>query len=107
MTNLPAGTASGLATLDGTGKLTASQLPATAVSPFKGSYDDLAGLQADYPTGSLADYAFIKGTVLSYYYWNPELTTPAWVDQKISQTAYNDLTPIQKAVVPYIVNTAT
>lgn len=96
------GAANGLATLDGSGYIPVSQLPPGAVETYKGEFETVAALTTDYPTGNTADYAYVTGD-LTYYYWNSALTTPAWVNQKITAAAYTALTAAQKAEVPYII----
>lgn len=96
------GVANGFATLDSNTKVPLTQLPAT-VQPFKGTYATSSALTTAYPTGATGDYAYVTGDN-AYYYWNSALTTPAWVNQLISATAYSALTAVQKGVVPYIVN---
>lgn len=95
------GTANGIATLDGTGKVPVSQLPSAAIETYKGEYDTSASLIVAYPTGSIADYAYVDETT-SYWYWNPNLATPAWVNQQIAEAAYLALTTAERAGVPYI-----
>jgi len=96
------GAASGMASLDAGGKLPVAQLPDSAVEVYKGSFADESAIVAAYPTGSLADYAYNEDTS-SYWYWNAELTVPAWVDQEITATAYDALSTAEQAAVPYII----
>lgn len=96
------GANNGLATLDGTGKLTLSQLPPSAVETYKGSFADEAAIIAAYPSATFGDYAYNEDTS-SYWYWNAALGTPAWVNQEISATAYDALSPAERAAVPYII----
>jgi len=96
------GVANGLATLDGTGKIPASQLPAAAIETYKGEYATSVALVAAYPIALLADYAYVTAT-LSYWYWNKALAVPAWVNQQITEAAYILLSAAEKAAVPYIV----
>lgn len=96
------GVANGLATLDSTAKIPIAQLPDEAVETYKGEYATSAALVAAYPTGALADYAYVTGTS-SYWYWNAALGTPAWVNQSITATAYDALSVAERAAVPYIV----
>ncbi|MFA6867624.1 MAG: hypothetical protein WCR54_08955 [Clostridia bacterium] len=96
------GANNGLATLDGTGKIPATQIPDIAENNFKGSFADEAALVAAYATAVLGDYAYNNDTS-SYWYWNAALATPAWVDQEISATAYTALSTAEKAAVPYII----
>jgi hypothetical protein len=96
------GTANGLATLDSSSKIPVSQLPTDALETYKGQYDDYAALIVAYPTGTLADYAYVTDTS-SYWYWNAALATPAWVNQEITEAAYISLSAAEKAAVPYIV----
>lgn len=96
------GVANGIATLDGSGYVPLSQLPPSAVETYKGQYATSAALIAAYPSGLLADYAYVDATS-SYWYWNAALGTPAWVDQQITEAAYLALTVAERAAVPYIV----
>ena len=96
------GVANGLATLDGTGKVPLSQIPGGAIETYKGEYATSALLITAYPSANLADYAYVTAT-LSYWYWNKSLSTPAWVNQEITATAYNLLSDTEKASVPYII----
>lgn len=96
------GNVNGIATLDGTGKLPISQLPPEAVETYKGQYATSAALISDYPTASLADYAYVTATS-SYWYWNAALASPEWVNQQIAEAAYIALIAAEKAGVPYIV----
>lgn len=94
--------ANGIATLDAGGKLPVSQLPTAAVETYKGEYATSAALITAHPTGALADYAYVTAT-LSYWYWNAALATPAWVNQQITEAAYNALSAAEQAAVPYII----
>lgn len=96
------GVANGLATLDGTGKVPVSQLPASAIETYKGQYLTSVTLIIAYPVAALADYAYVTATS-SYWYWNAALLIPAWVNQEITVAAYNLLSAAEKAAVPYIV----
>lgn len=96
------GVANGVATLDGTGKVPASQLPSTAFETYKGDFATSAALIAAFPTAALADYAYVDAT-LSYWYWNKALDTPEWVNQQISAVNYSALSAEEKAAVPYII----
>jgi len=96
------GVANGIATLDGSGYVPLSQLPPSAVETYKGQYATSAALITAYPSGLLADYAYVDATS-SYWYWNAALGTPAWVDQQITEAAYLALTVAERAAVPYIV----
>jgi len=96
------GVANGIATLDGTGKVPVSQLPAAAIETYKGEYATAVLLAAAYPVASLADYAYVTATS-TYWYWNRALGVPAWVDQQITEAAYLLLTAAEQAAVPYIV----
>jgi len=96
------GAINGIATLDGSGYVPLSQLPPSAVETYKGQYATSALLIAAYPSGLLADYAYVDATS-SYWYWNAALGTPAWVDQQITEAAYLALTVAERAAVPYIV----
>lgn len=71
-------------------------------SNFKGVFQTSTILQTSYTTASQADYAYVNNTS-SYWYWNPALGIPAWVNQQISEAAYNALSTAEKAAVPYIV----
>lgn len=95
------GVASGLATLDVSGKIPVTQLPAEAIESYKGQYDTSALLIAAHPTGILGDYAYVTETT-SYWYWNAELAVPAWVNQQITEAAYALLSAAEQAAVPYI-----
>lgn len=97
------GVANGLATLDGSGTVPLSQLPASVINVYLGEYATEAALIAAYPTAALANYAFVTDT-LSYWYWNRELTPAAWVNQQISAVDYEALTAAQQGVVPYIIS---
>ena len=92
------GVANGLATLDSSGVIPAAQLPADAVSPFKGTFADSSALPA---TGILADYAYVTDTG-TFWYWNPGLATPGWANQNITLADYNALPEAAKAQMPYI-----
>ncbi len=96
------GVANGVATLDGSGYIPVAQLPPGAIETYKGEFATSTALIAAYPTGSLADYAYVTDT-LSYWYWNDALSTPAWVNQEITEAAYTALSAAEKAAVPYIV----
>lgn len=69
---------------------------------YKGEFATSAALSTAYPTADLADYAYVTATS-SYWYWNAALATPAWVNQQITETAYNALSAAEQAAVPYIV----
>lgn len=96
------GSVNGIATLDSSGKLTESQLPAAAIDTYKGIYTDEAALIAAYPAASTGDYARNEATS-SYWYWNSDLDTPAWVNQEITAVAYDALSEAARAAVPYII----
>ena len=96
ISQLPAGVADGLATLDATGKLPVSQLPDEAVETYKGQYADSTALETAYPTALLADYAYVTATS-TYWYWNAALGTPAWVNQQIAEAAYLALSVAERA----------
>ena len=96
------GVANGLATLDGSGLVPVSQLPAVAIETYKGEYATSAALIAAYPTGLLADYAYVTAT-LSYWYWNAALAVPGWVNQQITEADYLLLSAAEQAAVPYII----
>jgi len=96
------GVADGVATLDATGKVPVSQLPDAAIETYKGEFATSAALIAAYPTGSLADYAYVTDT-LSYWYWNKSTTPAQWVNQQIDEAAYLLLDPAEIAAVPYII----
>lgn len=68
---------------------------------YKGEYATEAALTTAYPTGLLADYAYVTAT-LTYWYWNAGLLTPAWVNQQITAAAYAALTAAAQVAVPYI-----
>ncbi|MHC1723463.1 MAG: hypothetical protein AB9836_09690 [Aminipila sp.] len=99
---LPAGDANGVASLDAGSKIPVAQLPDVAIDSYKGVFADEAALVAAYATAAISDYAYVTATT-SYWYWNAALGTPAWVNQQITETAYNALTVAQRAGVPYIV----
>lgn len=96
------GVSNGIASLDTNGKIPVSQLPDVAIETYKGEYATSALLIAAYPTATPADYAYVTETT-SYWYWNSALTTPAWVNQQITEAAYNLLTAAEQAAVPYII----
>ncbi|MDD2376688.1 MAG: hypothetical protein PHD15_04740 [Clostridia bacterium] len=96
------GVANGLATLDGSGKVLVSQLPPQAVETYKGVYATSAALILAHASALLGDYAYVTETT-SYWYWNDELAVPAWVNQQITEAAYNLLSAAEQAAVPYIV----
>lgn len=96
------GQPNGLASLDGTGKIPASQLPASSVEVYLGEYATDTALITAYPVAMLANYAYVDSTS-SYWYWNKGLATPAWVNQQITATAYLALTAQAKASVPYVI----
>jgi len=96
------GVPNGIPTLDGDGNIPEAQLPPSATSPFKGEFADVVALTTAYPTAELADYAYVDDT-MSFWYWNPALTVPAWVNQEITETDYGTLTAIQKSMIPYLI----
>lgn len=96
------GANNGIASLDGSGKIPISQMPVTAIKTYKGIFATSAALITTYPTGAIADYAWVTAT-LSFWYWNYALTTPSWVNQVITPSAYNSLTTAQKGALPYII----
>lgn len=98
------GAPNGLATLDPNGTVPLTQLPPSVVSgnSFKGEFDDQAALMTAHPTAQLADYAFVNSTS-SFWYWNPRLAVPAWVNQIITVAEYMVLSPEENDVVPYII----
>lgn len=94
------GAPNGVATLDPAGLIPVGQLPPSAVETYKGQYATSALLPL---TGVLADYAYVTATS-TYWYWNAALLpAAAWVDQQITEAAYNLLTAPEQAGVPYIV----
>lgn len=95
------GAANGLATLDATSKIPIIQLPAAAIETYKGEYATSADLITAYPTGALADYAYVTATS-SYWYWNAAATAE-WVNQQISEADYLLLSAEKQAAVPYVV----
>lgn len=97
------GAANGIATLDSSGLVPVSQLPPQAIETYKGEYADEAAIIAAYPSADLADYAWNVDTD-SYWYWNQALGTPAWVNQQITEAAYNALSANEQNAVPYMVN---
>lgn len=92
----------GIPRLDSMGKLNPSVLPAGSVETYKGIYATLVLLTVAHPTGSIADYAWVTSTN-SFWYWNGGLLVPGWVNQVITEAAYNLLTINAKAAVPYII----
>lgn len=96
------GSANGLATLDGTGKVPISQLPGGAIETYKGEYATSSALNTAYPSANLADYAYVTATS-SFWYWNRALSVPTWVNQEITAIDYNALSSAEKSVVPYII----
>lgn len=96
------GASNGLATLDSNSKIPLSQLPSSVIETYKGEYATSSALITAYPTASLADYAYVTATN-SFWYWNKSLTTPAWVNQQITETDYLALSASAKSVVPYII----
>jgi len=96
------GVPGGIPTLDDNGEIPVSQLPSEYASPFKGQYPDEAELIGEYPTAQLADYAFVDDTS-SFWFWNPGLDVPAWVNQEIEETDYIALTALEQSMVPYLV----
>ena len=96
------GAPNGIPVLDGDGEIPIGQLPSVAISPFKGQYADEAELVGEYPTASLADYAYVDDTS-SFWYWNAGLTTAAWVNQEIEEADYLLLSDLAKSMVPYII----
>lgn len=95
------GTPNGLATLDGDGKIPASQLPSIA-EVYKGEFATSPALIAAFPTAAVSNYARVDSTS-SWWYWNAALATPAWVNQQISIEDYLLLSTAEKAGVPYII----
>jgi len=98
------GAPGGIPTLDGDGEIPIGQLPST-IALFKGQFADEADLISDFPTAELACYAYVDDT-LSFWYWNAGLETPlapAWVNQIITESDYDDLTNLAKSMVPYII----
>ncbi|MCL2572637.1 MAG: hypothetical protein FWE11_09565 [Defluviitaleaceae bacterium] len=94
----------GLPTLDGDGEIPIGQLP-SIVALFKGQFVDEAALVDEFPTASLACYAFVDDTS-SFWYWNAGLEdplAPAWVNQEITEDDYDLLTDLAKSMVPYII----
>ena len=96
------GVANGIPTLDNSGTIPTSQLPAAVVSPFKGEFADEPTLTTAFPTASLADYAFVDDTG-SFWYWNAGLAVPAWVNQEIGETDYLALSALAQSMVPYLI----
>lgn len=91
--NSKLGVANGVATLDGSGKIPESQLPAGAVETWKGVFANEAALTTAYPTGEAAWYAYNTATK-STWAWNFSLN--AWVNTNITDTAYTALTAAAK-----------
>ena len=96
------GAPNGIPTLDDNGEIPTSQLPPSAVSPFKGEFVDETELTDEYPTAGTADCAYVEDTT-SFWYWNSGLDIPAWVNQEIEETDYIALTAAEKSMVPYLV----
>jgi len=96
------GAPGGIPILDGDGKIPDTQLPPTIVSPFKGRYADEAELTSARPTAGIADYAYVDDT-LSFWYWNIGLVVPAWVNQEIIADDYDQLSDVEKSMVPYLI----
>jgi len=95
------GAPNGIPTLDGDGEIPITQLPEAAVSPFRGRFAEIDDLE-DVETPKLADYAFVDEST-SFWFWNPGLTTAAWVNQEINEEDYIALSPAAKAMIPYLV----
>jgi len=96
------GAPNGIPTLDGDGNIPETQLPPSAVSPFKGQFADEAELIVEYPTAGIADFAYVDDTT-SFWYWNIGLIIPAWVNQEIEEQDYLLLSGIAKSMVPYLI----
>ncbi|MCL2854411.1 MAG: hypothetical protein FWE21_02180 [Defluviitaleaceae bacterium] len=96
------GAPNGIPTLDGSGEIPTTQLPSSAVSPFKGRFADEADLIDEYLTAGMADFAFLDDTA-SFWYWNALLTVPAWVNQEIEESDYLLLSDAARSAVPYLV----
>lgn len=96
------GAANGIATLDSGGLIPVRQLPPGVFGPYRGQFPTVNALMCAFPTGAIADYAYITGTN-SFWYWNALLQIPAWVNQLITEADYLLLSPAQRAAVPYIV----
>ena len=92
----------GIAGLDGAGKLSPNVLPAGSVETYKGEFATVALLVAAFPSGSIADYAYVDATG-SFWYWNAKLVAPTWVNQVITVALYGALTLLAKSAVPYII----
>ena len=92
------GVANGLATLDGSGTIPASQLPAGTVETWKGVFATPAALTTAYAVGAAAWYAWVTSTT-STWAWNFSLG--AWVNTNVSAAAYLALSVIERAsIVP-------
>ncbi|MCL2839203.1 MAG: hypothetical protein FWE05_00390 [Defluviitaleaceae bacterium] len=102
------GTPNGLATLDSSGLVPVSLLPPSVISHFKGQFATAASLESAVSTGTMADYAYVTATN-SFWYWNAGLTSsdtpssPGWVNQNITDTAYLALSVTAQAMIPYII----
>lgn len=96
------GEAGGVASLDSEAKVPISQLPTGIVETYKGNYATSSALLSAHPTALLADYAYVTQTN-SFWYWNTASAIATWVNQEISESAYNALGAPAKASVPYIV----
>ena len=98
------GTPGGIATLTpptdpNPGTVPVTQLPPTAVSPFKGQFADEAALPT---TGQMGDYAF-NTDKSSFWYWSIAAAPAGWVNQEISESDYNNLSSAEQSVVPFII----
>jgi hypothetical protein len=95
-------TANGYAGLDGGGMIDTSQLPASTVNPFKGTFATDQDLETAHATGSLADYAYVTATN-SFWYWDINASTPGWMNQHISSATYSAMTPAEQGCIQWII----
>ena len=66
---------------------------------FLGVFADIA----DLPTaGTTGDYGYVTATS-SFWYWNAQLTPPAFANQEIAESDYLDLTDTEKSGMNYLV----
>ncbi|MCL2215672.1 MAG: hypothetical protein FWB91_01500 [Defluviitaleaceae bacterium] len=95
------GAPNGIPGLDENGQIPTTQLPISSLL-FLGQYATEAELVEVYASAELANYAFVDETT-SFWYWNAGLTTPAWVNQEITDEDYEQLSDIEKSMVPYLI----
>jgi hypothetical protein len=90
------GAPNGLSTLDASGKIPASEIPAITHA-FVGNYTAIADLQTAYSTADYGMYGYISGIK---YFYNAALTTPGWTSVEVTATAYNAMTAAERAGMP-------